>query len=141
MSTQTPTTPAVTSSGIKDADDFAAMARELGLTVEVKITDSEAVYHRDGVTVMLPAVLNVCVVVGIPVPESLSGTALGLAERCNNLYSYWTKRKTPRSRGRWVQGSHSTLGHSEDMHVKHRVITRLEGMASDLKSLQKLTQD
>jgi hypothetical protein len=140
MSAQATATEAVKSSGIKDADEFAALARELGLLVEVRITDSEPVYFSDG-REMLPAVLNVCVVVNIPVPESVNDTALGLAERCNTLYSYWTKRRTPRSRGRWVQGSHSTLGHSEDMHVKHRVITRLHGMASDLKTLQKLAQD
>jgi hypothetical protein len=140
MSTQTAATETVKSSGIKDADEFAAQARELGLDVKVKITNSEPVYFRDGKE-MLPAVLNVCVVVNIPVPESVNDTALGLAERCNTLYSYWTKRQSPRARGRWVQGSHSTLGHSEDMHVKHRVVTRLEGMARDLQMLQKLAQD
>lgn len=139
MSTETQAT-AVKTTGIPDADAFMARAKELGLNAKFEVTNSEAVYDGNG-SVMLPAVLSVSVTVSIPVPEELSSTHLGMVERCNTLTGMWTKRLTPRSRGRWTSANHSTLGGHEDLHVKHRMYTRLDGMADDLKRLLKLVQD
>ncbi len=139
MSTQAIATE-VKTTGIKDADEFVSKAREMGLIVEIGFTNSEAVYFSDG-RLMLPEVLTVGVTVTIPVPEELDGSYLAMMQRCNTLRSYWTKRRAPRARGRWVQGNHSTLGGHEDLHVKHRVYTRLSSMAAELQSLQKLAQD
>lgn len=130
----------VETTGIKDADAFITEARKLGLDVEIKLTNSEAVYYRDGVTVMLPEVLSVMVMVSMPVPAELNDTALGLAERSTILTSCWSKRKEPRARGRWVLANYSTLGGHEDLHVKRRVYTRLEIMADNLKRLRKLVE-
>lgn len=135
MSTQTP----VTTTGIAGADKFAAQARELGLTVEVRTTDSKAVYFDDG-TVMLPAVFSVFVAVSLPVPAELDGTALGMVERCTTLTSCWSKRDTPRSRGRWVLANYSILGGHEDLHVMSRLDSYLQGMATSLRNLQKLVE-
>lgn len=135
MSTQTQ----VQTTGVKGADEFAAKATELGLTVEVKATNSEVVYYKDG-SVMLPAVLGVYVIVTLPVPAKLNGTALGALERCTRLTSYWSKRDTPRSRGRWVLASYSSLGGHKDLHVMRRLDTYLTSMATDLQRLQKLVQ-
>lgn len=135
MSTKTQ----VETTGIKSADEFAAEARKLGLNVEVKATNSEIVYYRDG-SVMLPAILGVYVIVTIPVPAELDGTALGLIERNTRLTSYWSKRDAPRARGRWVLGSYSTLGGHKDLHVMSRLNVHLTSMASDLQGIRKLVQ-
>lgn len=139
MSTQATATE-VKTTGIKDADEFVAKAKELGLTVEIGFTNSEAIYFSDG-RLMLPEVLTVSVTVTIPVPDELDGSYLAMMQRCNTLRSYWTKRKAPRARGRWVQGNHSTLGGHEDLHVKHRVYSRLASMKAELESLEKLARD
>lgn len=139
MGTQTQTTE-VKSCGIRVADEFAAEARELGLVVETKSTRSEAVYYHDG-SVMLPARLSVTVTVTIPVPEKFATSALGMIERATRLDVCFSKSDAPRARGRWVLANYSTLGGHEDLHVKHKAHSRLQHMASDLKSLQKLAED
>jgi hypothetical protein len=124
--------------GIKGADDFATEAEKLGLTVTIRTINTEATYYKDG-DVMLPASLSVSVTVTLPVPEELNGTALGLVERCTSLTSYWNKRDTPRSRGRWTLANYSTLGGHKDMHVMTRMYSYLQGMADDLERLRRFT--
>lgn len=129
----------VQTTGVKGADEFAAKATELGLTAEVRSTRSEATYYNDG-TIMLPAVLSIVVTVTLPVPAELDGTALGMVERCTTLTSCWSKRDTPRARGRWVLANYSTLGGHKDLHVMSRLDTYLSGMATDLRNLRKLVE-
>lgn len=142
MSTQEQSTavPAGQSSGIKGADEFAAKARKLGLTVEVKTTKSDAVYYGNG-EVMLPATLGVMVRVEIPTPEEFNGTACGLHERCTSLTMAWSKRDTPRARGRWTMGNYSILGGHEDLHVLHKADRKLASMKDDMERLRRLAQD
>lgn len=135
MSTQEKTE----TTGIKGADEFAAKALELGLTVTIKTTMSEAAYYSDG-NLMLPAVLSVAVMVEIPVPEELNGSYLAMMQRCVSLTSYWSKRDKPRARGRWVLANYSHLGGHEDMHVTRRMHARLATMAASLESLKRLVE-
>lgn len=138
MSTQGQSTE-VESTGIKGADEFIAKAKELDLKVEVKSVRTKPTYYRDG-SVMLPANLSVSVVVEIPVPEELNNTYLGMVERCVRLTSFWNKRDTPRSRGRWTLASYSYMGGHEDMHVMRKAFDRLDYMAVNLAGLRKLAQ-
>lgn len=142
MSTQTQATTTLTadqSSGVKGADEFAAKARKLGLIVEIKTTVSDAVYYDSG-EVMLPKVLSVMVRVEIPTPDEFQGTACGLHERCTSLTMCWSKRDTPRARGRWTMGNYSTLGGHEDLHVLHKADRKLAYMAEDMERLRRLAQ-
>lgn len=144
MSTQeqtTTTVPAGESCGIKGADEFAAKARALGLAVEVKTTKSDAVYYDSSGEVMLPAVLSVMVLVEIPTPDEFQGTACGLYERCTSLTMAWSKRDTPRARGRWTMGNYSILGGHEDLHVMHKADRKLASMKDDMERLRRLAQD
>lgn len=125
------------STGIKGADEFIAKARELGLTVEVKSVRTEPTYYSDG-SIMLSGNLSVSVTVELSIPEELNGTALGVVERSTRLTSYWNRRDTPRSRGRWTLASYSYLGGHDDLHVMHKAYSRLDHMAADLERLRKL---
>jgi hypothetical protein len=125
--------------GITDADAFVTAARELGLNAEFRGVKSDVAYYSDG-GVMLPEILCVTVIVSIPVPGELDGTYLGMTERHTRLTGSWTLKDTPRSRGRWTLSNYSYLGGHEDLHVKHRMYTRLQVMADRLTSLQRLVQ-
>lgn len=126
------------STGIKDADVFISTAKSLGLDVEVMVTNAAPTYFDNG-DVMLPGTQLAMVVVTIPVPDGISpNSVLALEERCRKLLMFWSKRDTSRARGRWTGGNYSSLGSTEDLHVRHRANSMLKIMGEDLNRLKRL---
>lgn len=128
------------STGIRGADDFIAEARGLGLSASAtNITTPATLFSHGGV--MLPEQLVVHVRITIPVPESVSTSALALFERANVLNVYWSLYQTPRHRGRWISGNHSMLGGHEDMHTLKRCRQSLGYMARNASALARFADE
>lgn len=128
------------STGVKSADEFIHEAESHGLKVEVRVTDTPAEKLTD--TLTLPAIRSIMAIVTIPVPDGINqNSVLALEERNRRLLMFWSKRDTPRSRGRWTGGNYSALGIHEDLHVYSRGHVKLSMMISDLRNLRKLANE
>lgn len=129
------------STGIKGADEFRAEAQKLGLNVETRVTEADAVVGERSGQVILPACTNVMLTVTIPVPVSLGNNALTLEERNTELRVCWKRDHNGRARGRWILGNYSTLGGHQDMHMLTRCRTYLDIMAHSAAQLRRFADE
>jgi hypothetical protein len=128
------------STGLRNADELIAYARELGLTVSVNVNTEPA--RPIGTTGLeLPSYTSVSVRITIPCPERFAGSLLGMHIRAECLAAHFHKSDRKGARPKFGGASHSAIGASEDIKILRRTYWRAESMGEDARSYQKLADE
>lgn len=124
-----------TSTGIKAADDFARIASEAGLLVEISRSEQPVTYYADG-QVMLPAQITVGMTIKVPVPGELQGTTIGQMCQLRQISVVWSRFVGPGKHGKFRNACrYGYLGVVELTNERQARI-ELQALVTNIKQLR-----
>lgn len=130
--------PIIVETGITSADELIALARDLGLTVDIKRTINKPLMSNDGRRQLIPGSTSYVITIRIPVPEVYSRTALGMEERNSTIMVTFNRYNESRSRGKYMLGeSYGLYTESKKLGSPKAAMSAIRGYGASLKLLQR----